>query len=559
MEESNDEVRKNDKNFVFQAAPAEPIDAEEEVQKQARAVGFDPKKLTAVLMILGAQMLGVQLYDYQLKPAFRIIYSVIAHDGSEITLLFSRQSGKTEVVSFVVSVLGVFLPVLAKMFPQLEHFKNGCKMGAFAPQLDQVETLYSRCLEKIWSENTRNFLSDPDIADYPMSVAHYKLKSGSYLKAQSGAKQSKIESKTYHIVFIDESQEMDTQKVRKSIIPMLASTFGTIVRLGTPNRHKGDFYYTIKNNKLHDNKLKPKELETKQLHFEYDWKEIVKCRKKQFAKDGRDYHLFYEKSVERDMQSMGRNSEEFRMSYGLEWLLDVGMFITDANLDDLVLDKRISYPVVNPQKKVFRVAGLDIASARASTVLTVGDVEAPAQDVDDRPKKTVSMFLELAGVDYEAQYELLVKALYDYDVKVLYADYTGVGRVVVDRLMYHLGEKILIIPYMFTPLSKSDMWKRFDEDIMAGRFKVPAHKNVQQTDEHKNFCEQMINLQKTWKGSYMVCEKLPGYKDDYPDSAGLMNLAGNHLYNPPTPVEITQGNSIFANSGRGDLMRNSRW
>jgi hypothetical protein len=465
----------------------------------------------------------------------------------------------TEVVSFVVMVLGVFLPVLSKYFPELEHFKFGCKMGAFAPQLDQVETLYGRCLEKIWSDSTRHFLSDPDIADYPLSRAHYKLKSGSFLMAQSGAKQSKIESKTYHICFIDESQDMDTEKVRKSIIPMLASTFGTIIRLGTPNRNKGDFYGTIKNNKAHDAKLRKSELETKQLHFEYDYKEIIKYRREQYKLDNKPYHLLYEKSVERDMLSMGRYSESFRMAYGLEWLLEIGMFITDKGLEDLVLKKSMGFPKLD-LKRDFTVAGLDIASARASTVLTTGILSEPVKDVDDRPKKTILEWLELANLDYERQFEEVSNSLIRNKVKVLYADYTGVGRVFVDRLLHHFGEHILIVPYLFTPQTKSDMWKRLDEDIVAGRIHVPAHKNVECLDEFKNFCEQMLNLQKMWKGSYMICDKLSGYKDDYPDSLALMNLAGNHLYIPQAMMEVLEENTIFGrNSGRGGMIKDSRY
>lgn len=544
-----------DENFVFVGEPEE-VNVEKEAKKISNEVGFDAVKLADALLMLGEKMIGVPLYSYQRDPAFRIIYSMLVGDGAEITLLFSRQSGKSEVIAVVSVIVGVFFPVLAKVFKELSHFQHGVKMGAFAPQLEQVETLHGRAVERLYLPSTLEFLTDPDIDDMPLSKVNFKLKSGSFLKAQSGAKQSKIESKTYHLVFIDESQDMDTQKVRKSIIPMTAATFGTIVRLGTPNRHRGDFYYTIVNNKANDKKLNRKYSRTRRSHFEYDYKAVIKAKNEQFKVDGRKFHTLYEKSVERDIATMGINSEAFRMSYALEWLLDVGMFMTEARLEECVYDKRINFPRIEDDS--FVVAGLDIASARASTVLTLGLIDNPAIDPDDRPKKTVAEWVEIQNTNYETQFELIADKLISSKVKVLFGDYTGVGRALMDRLIYHFSEYILIIPYTFSPGSKSDMWKRLDEDILAKRVRVPAHPTVINTQEFRNFEEQILNLQKAWRGSYLICEKVQGYKDDYCDSLALMNLAGNYLYNPPTEIEVTIGNSLIGQGNLG-LINDSKW
>ncbi len=72
------------------------------------------------------------------------------------------------------------------------------------------------------------------------------------------------------------------------------------------------------------------------------------------------------------------------------------------------------------------------------------------------------------------------------------------------------------------------------------------------------FDEQMLNLQKYWKGSFMVCEKTQGFKDDFCDSLGMCNLAGNHLYTPSTSVEITS-NNLLGTGYRNNLRNNSRW
>jgi len=547
----------DDAGFVFKGTP-ENIDVEQEVKQKAGGSSFDAVKLANVLVVLGQKMTGIALYDYQVEPTFRIIYSMLVKDGAEITILYPRQSGKSEVISIVSVVIAVIFPVLAKLFPkELGHFIRGVKMGLLAPQMDQVDTVYGRCVERLLSDPVRKFLEDPDIADQALSKARFKLKSGSTLTGQSAAKQSKVESKSYSLIFLDESQDLDTDKVRRSIIPMTASTFGTIVRTGTPGRNKGDFYYTINANKKHDSKLKSKQSkQTKQLHFQYDYKDVFKSKALQFKRDGLEFHTLYEKAVTRDMKSMGENSDAFRMAYKVEWLLEVGMFLTEEALEEFVLNKQMGIQEI--QKGEFVVAGLDIASARAETVLTYGVVDTPAVDFGDRPAKIVKGWLTLKHTNYEEQFHILANELLEKKVRVLYADYTGVGRGLTDTLMYHLGDIIEIIPFMFTPSSKSDMWKVLDEDISNKKFIVPASKIARQEEDFKKFCEQMTNLQKYWRGSFMVCEKTQGYADDYCDSGALLNLAGNHLYRPVQEMEMSQNNMINTRSSF-DLRRNSGW
>ena len=548
----------NDSSYSFVGVP-DDINVEQEMADAAGAMAFDAYRLTEVLMIIGQRMTGIQLYSYQYPPAFRIIYSMLVNDGAEVTMLFARQSGKSEVITFCVVVMGVLFPVLAKIFPkQMGHFTNGVKMGLLAPQGEQVNTVYSRCMERLLSDPVRDFLDDPDILDSPMSAVHFRLKSGSFLTGQSAAKQSKIESKTYHIVFLDEEQDMDTEKVRKSIMPMLASTFGTCVRTGTPNRNKGDFYYTIKNNEKEDRKLtSPKERLKKQLHFQYDYNEVIRSKREMFKKDNMDFHLLYEKAVNRDKKAMGENSDYFRLAYRVEWILEVGMFITDKQLEECCFDRRISKPTID-KKFDFIVAGLDIASARNDTVLTIGKVDSPAGEFGDRPRKTLVDWVVLSSTNYEEQFHIIAEALMKNHVKVLYSDNTGVGRALTDVLTYHLQDYLEVVPYTFTPSSKSDMWKALDEDIINRRIVVPAHRSIKDTNHFKMFEEQMTNLQKFWKGSYMVCDKTSGYNDDFCDSLGLMNLAGNHLYSPPTEIEVTENNLINTHH-RNSMVRDSRW
>lgn len=924
MEESKKGYEK-DASYSFDGDPA-MFDVEQEISDTTEGLVYDPYRLAEILVTIGEKMTGIPLYEYQKSLAFRIIYSILSRDGAEITALFSRQSGKSEVIVFCVIVLGILLPVLAKIYPkELGYYSTGIKIGLFAPQGEQVQTVYQRCVSRLHSEPVRMFLDDPDILDAPISSVHFRLKSGTTLTGQSAAKQSKIESKTFQLVFIDESQDVDTEKVRKcvsgsnevmltdgtyttlkdayeqnavlaghegvitpkeyfsngiqkvhrvtlsdgrfiditdnhknkvirrgkmdnkpflletkelkigdrlpvadalpffgdkgdyidgliigyllgdghiksskalfcgsqkvvdrleylvskrgatvvernknfdnglveiaivggefrdsgfrknnrgcnpiiellksygvygetgkdkfipyasytkeflkgvieslietdgsvfissnkahinfsntsielvkfiqkayhkfgihgsiqsnvnngkfskknsiihsitvkdvrsiiafnnnftlhtkqeslnrcvelslkkssrntcklypeseryykivsiedvgevetyciesdredslwvvggiithnSIIPMTASTFGTIVRTGTPGRYKGDFYYVIQNNKKDDKNLTtPKQRLKFQKHFEYNYKDVIRCKREQFKKDGQDFHTLYEKSVLRDRKSSGENSDYFRMSYKIEWLLDVGMFITEDRMSEKLYNKKIIFPKISD--KDFVVAGLDIASARANTVLTTAILDTEVKEFGERPFKTLAGWTVLNDMNYEEQFHIIANALIEQKVRVLYADYTGVGRGLTDILMYHLGDIVDIVPYTFSPSSKSDMWKILDEDIDNSRITVPAHRTVRETPEFKMFEEQLLNLQKFWKGSFMVCEKTQGFKDDFCDSLALCNLAGNHLYTPATSMEVSQ-NKLLGTAIRNSLKNSSRW
>ena len=100
----------NDASFSFEGNP-ESFNVEQEVENTVGGLVYDPYRLSEVLVTIGEKMTGIPLYEYQRGLSFRIIYSILARDGAEITALFSRQSGKSEVIVFCVIVLGILLPV----------------------------------------------------------------------------------------------------------------------------------------------------------------------------------------------------------------------------------------------------------------------------------------------------------------------------------------------------------------------------------------------------------------------------------------------------------------
>lgn len=257
------------------------------------------------ILTFGEVLVGYPLHLYQDPFARRVCESVIINDGEEITALASRQSGKTETLAFVISVLMILLPRLADIYPDLlGRFKHGLWVGLFAPVEGQVETMFTRVVNFLTSERAKDILVDPEIDDEAKrggrSVKTVRLvKSGSFVSMMTANPRAKIESKTFHLIIIDECQEADDFVVTKSIAPMLAYHAGSMVKSGTPTTRKNNFYRSIQMNKRRQTAKRG----TRQNHFEWDWKEVAKVNPS------------YGKFIRKEMLRIGEDSDEFQMSY----------------------------------------------------------------------------------------------------------------------------------------------------------------------------------------------------------------------------------------------------
>lgn len=524
--------------FVFETTGGSVTDIDTS-DMAGRSVSFDAHFITGKIMDFGKVLTGIPLYSYQEEIAYRIIYSVITFEGSVLTVLLSRQSGKSETMAFVIDTLTVLLPALAKIIPDLEQFSNGFRVGLFAPQSDQVVTTYSRAMTRLTSANAEMVLSDPDLLVSLESEVRLNLSNGSFLAGQVASKQSKIESKTYDLIIIEEAQDTDDFLVTKSIEPMLTATGGTLVKVGTTGVTKNHFWYEIQANRNHDRKIPDKRLRN---HFEYAYKEIISARRHQFEIDHKKFHLNYEADILRKKERWGEDSQAFKLAYALVWDLESGMLISDKEFNTL-LNRKLGFQ--EPSTGDYVVAGLDIGKAPAETVLTIAKVWY-TDDPFEKPYKQILAWVCLGGLDYEAQHHEILNYIVEYNISTIFADYTGVGKPVVDRLVYACGEYVSIEPYTFTAQSKSDMWYNFTSDIQTRRLIVPANRVVRSTSEFQKFEEQMKNCQKYFNGAYMVCEKSEGYFDDMVDSCALMCLAANAQREAESELEVDD-NPLFSN------------
>jgi hypothetical protein len=203
------------------------FDSEEEPDEDELSPDFI-KGLVDKIIQFNNVFVGHGLHPYQDPFARRIVESVLINDGEEVTALAARQSGKTETVADIVASLMVLLPRLAKIYPDLlGRFKDGFWVGMFAPVEGQVETLFSRTVSRLTSDRAKEIMLDPEIDDKParkggVVKSIVLANSGSFVSMMTANPRAKIESRTFHLVVIDECQEADDFVVSKSIAPMLA-------------------------------------------------------------------------------------------------------------------------------------------------------------------------------------------------------------------------------------------------------------------------------------------------------------------------------------------------
>ena len=523
-----DEEKFEEINPEFYLQDEEPIAEEQDEPLDELSQQFVNKLIDKILDFLKV-LVGHDLHPYQKPLARRIMESVIINDGEEITALASRQSGKSETVADTVATLMILLPRLAKLYPDLlGKFKDGLWVGLFAPTEGQAETLFGRAVTRLTSERALEILGDVEIDDSAVRVGgvtrQIKLKkSGSTMTMMTANPRAKIESKSFHLIVIDECQEADDFVVSKSISPMLAYYAGTMVKTGTPTTSKNNFYKAIQLNRRRQTQGK-----NRQNHFQWDWKEVAKINPN------------YATHIKKEMLRIGEDSDEFQMSYNCKWLLDRGMFVTSSVMDELG-DK--SQEIVKSWHKTPVVVGIDPARKIDSTVVTVVWVDWERPDEFGYYDHRILNWLEIQGADWEEQYFQIVNFLSNYDVLAVGVDGNGVGDAVAQRLK-QLLPRAEVMALTSSPTEQSKRWKHLQALIQRKMLAWPAHAKTKRLRTWKRFYQQMVDAEVTFKGpNFLVAAPDEAHAhDDFVDS---LSIACSLTQDLVMPEVVASSNPFF--------------
>jgi len=420
-----------------------------------------------------------------------------------------HNSGKTQIVAMITAACMVILPSLAEKFPgNFSLFQKGLWVGCFGPIGEQAITMFDRIYDIFTTDNTKRLFIEELKMPIPARGGArgnlIRLQNKSFVRYQSGSKRSKVESKTYHLILLDECQDMEAFKIKKSILPMGAAVNATVVTTGTPDVYIGYFYDTIEQNKAYD----LKNPSSKQMHFEVDYTIAQK------------YNQYYKKYIQREIKRLGFDSDEFKMAYRLIWPITKGMMFTKTQLDEKCYDKALK--AVKIWKDTPCVAGLDLGKTQDSTVVTViRPIWEEADDEGNMPKYLLN-WLEIEGDNWEDQYPQVIDFLSDYYIDTLVCDTTGVGDPIRERYAVLLPQ-VNVVPFTFSPSSKDIGYKYLLQEVNSRRMTIPAHVAVRKTQKFKKFEQQMTTLKKNYSGKFLnpcPVDKEKGH-DDYPDSLML--------------------------------------
>ena len=307
---------------------------------------------------------------------------------------------------------------------------------------------------------------------------------------------------------------------------MGAAYNATICKIGTATTYKGDFYEAINRNKEEYKKGKLKI----RNHFEYNYKVVMK------------YNPKYAKYIEREKRSLGENSDEFRMSYNLEWIISRGMFIDLEKLEKTCGDKFLER--VSSDHVANHVVGIDVGGGSAknkgeadSTIITPVEVDwdnpvLMETEVDEETgedkiylaynthiKDWLKISPEVAE-DYEEQYQIIMDYLKNFKVSKLVIDATreaSLGQRIRANVKYDVEL------FTFSTVSKSAIYKHLQTEINTGRARFPMGEDTVKTKEYIEFTHQLADLEKSYSGSNLVVSHPAerGAHDDYPDSWAL--------------------------------------
>lgn len=511
--------------FEEGSAPIDDDEFNEEPEEELDELSKEfVRQLVEKIMTFMVALVGHELHPYQKPLARRIIESVIINDGEEVTALAARQSGKSETIANTVATLMVILPKLARMYPELlGKFGDGIWVGTFAPIQSQAETLFSRIVSRLTSERALEILGDPEIDDVtgknPGVVKNIKLKnSGSTLMMMTANPRAKIESKSFHLMVIDECQEADDFVVAKSISPMGAYYNATMVKTGTPTTSKNNFYRSIQLNKRRQTGRS-----SKQNHYQWDWRDVAK------------FNTNYEKFIKKEMLRIGEDSDEFQMSYNCKWLLERGMFVTSNIMDDL---GDTSQELVKTWHQSPVIVGIDPARKMDSTVVTVVWVDWDRPDEFGYYDHRVLNWLEIQGDDWEEQYYQIVNFLSGYDVLAVGIDANGVGDAVAQRLKILLP-RAQVIPLTSSPTEQSKRFKHLQALIQRKMIAWPSHAKTRRLRTWKRFYQQMVDAEVQYKGpNFTVAAPDEAHAhDDFVDSLAIACSLTQELVMPT--VEVT--------------------
>jgi hypothetical protein len=418
-----------------------------------------------------------------------------------VAALMARQAGKTESIASFTGYL-------------LDNYPN-MRIGIFTPRIQQAELNVGRTA--IFFQMNEEKLNNKLVK---CTKGKIELSNGSYVMAVSGSDQSNIEGLTFDIIVLDEAQKISNYTVSERIVPMGGATNAKIIKIGTP-KFRNHFWESFQPGIAYDSIKNPKGF----VQIRKDWTECPQL----WALDAtylpdyknpeemRPYSAYVLRLMPKPLKQQyfpknpevwteGEMSvEDFKTQYMLEFVDGAGQFLSTSEWDTLISGEHEWQESGNYGEKY--VAGIDFAGSAASgadyTHISVLRVQP-----NGLREKVFAM--EMHGESFNTQRLEILKLFGGprpkFPVESIFADFTGVGRPIVDILRDQDGLRQLegitfnaSDSYTRSGMNmKNIMFAKIKHDIEVGRFKYPSKDVINKTGNRDlgGFYHKMIG---EWK------------------------------------------------------------
>lgn len=507
---------------------------------------------------LAEAMSGLKLYPYQEQYAWSIVRNVLLANSVTITALFCRQSGKSSATGIISGSMGLSLPWLAEMYPddwrfnrtdsqgRYRGFRNGVSIGIYAPTHSQSQTTLEKLNDQFSTDTSLAIMEEMGVDWNISNGTTLGLSNRSIVIAASASPNSKIEGKTHHLIVLEECQDLDSFVINKSIMPMLASTAGTCIKVGTANAGKSNFYTSVRRNIRND-------LENPDQKTHFFFPDTV----------AEFYNSDYARFAEQARADLGEDSDAYRMSFKCEFILERGMFVTEQQFLDPNIGiqygtfSKLYAGYGNQPDGYDIVAGVDFGKKHDSTVATIVaiDWKNPLKDIVIEKEngqearfrafeRHIIAWKEWSTTDYETQFFELREFLARWRrLKLVTVDGTSLGDVILDRLLAEIGDQVDVRGIVFTKRTNSEGYKLLNSELLTGRLTYPRGEEAKKTREFQRFQSEMLDLEKDYSRDGLMCVGAPneeGAHDDYADS---LMLAVYGSQTPPNDEMVVKDES----------------
>ena len=401
-------------------------------------------------------LLGIHLYPYQLEAARAIIRSVFKRDGMTFVIIFSRQSGKDEVLAIII------------LFLMVRFIELGidivCAQPTFKPQtVNAMERLKKRGV--IFGRRLSRS------AGYIMRLGQSRT---CYYSAEPSA--SQVGATADRLLVMNEAQDINPAIYDKRFAPMAASGFATKIFSGTS--------WT-------SNTLLAREKRAALAAEKSDGMKRV------FIVDARQVgrvNRYYQQHLAAEIQKLGRDHPFIRSQYFCEEIdAQVGMFNAarralmqadepPALAPPVYAENVLPHPAARrPIAFLLDVAGQDESRhnpdgqaplsnpGRDSTSLTIASLDFSALEILQAPIYRLICRQQWTGLNHLVLFGQLKSLVEAWKPQYIVMDATGVGEGLWAMLDKAFPGRVL--PVKFNQQVKSDLGWRYLAVIETGRLR----------------------------------------------------------------------------------------